>query len=271
MKKNLRQLVSLTKNYAETTRAMHASRSQLVSQFAILSEKSPLFDSVGKNTVGEEYTKELESICENSSTMTRTTLDEIIDSSMDASADSIHSIYTLQQLMGGHVVFLERDFRTKVIEVAEEWEMAVTEKVEEESKKVRRLQETRIHYEKKVNLLRQWANELEEKGKENPPAKKEKLERNEGKLKEAFELHEIEAGRLCVLLEEVVVGGWKELHNLIKNYCKWESYQADRSRKIYSKLMPATVKSTKNIHKESNSTKKKKKSKQIPPPAPLPA
>ena len=256
-KKNLRLLVSLAKNYAETTQAMHTSRSKLVNHFAILSEKSPLFDSIGKKSLDRKSTQVLKS-----STTKRTTVSEIIDSSKETAI----SVGTLQMLAATQELFLERDFRAQIIEYAVEWEKAITEKVGEELKKVRGLQTTRTHYEKKVEQLRQWANALEEKGKENPPTKAEKLVRNEGKLKEAFELHEEEAGRLCLLLEEVTTNGWKDLYNLVKNYCRWESYRVDQESGIYSELMPITLESMKTAFKKklNSTTKKKKKSKQPP-------
>jgi len=257
-KKKLRLLVTLTKDYAETTRIMHASRSNLVDHLVLLSDKSPIFDSVGKS-LDDKSSRALRSICENPSTTKRTMVNQIIDSN-----DTTKSVETLNLLAATQGTFQERDFRNQIIEYAVEWEKAVTEKVEVELKKVRSLHATRSHYEKKVEQMRQWADDLEKKGKTNPVRKVKKLEENETKLLEAFEVHEKEAGRLCVLLEEATTNSWNDLYHLVKNYCKWESYRVNQESEIYSQLMPATLESMRTAFKRnSNSTKKKKKQKSV--------
>eukprot|EP00536_Pseudo-nitzschia_multiseries_P004647 jgi/Psemu1/188484/e_gw1.78.67.1 len=221
-KKKLRLLVSLTKEYAENTRTMNESRSKLVNHMAVLSENSPIFDSVGENTLNG-------------------------------------NVGTLQQMASAQGLIQDRDFRAYVIDYAIEWEKAVSKKVESELKRVRALQTTRSHYESKVEKLRQYAEELEMKGKTNPPSQVEKLKRNETKMLEAFECHEKEAGRLCVLIEQATTDGWKDLYHLLKYYCKWESYRVEQESEVYSQLLPAALESMKAAFKEHSTAVPTKK------------
>ncbi|OEU17291.1 hypothetical protein FRACYDRAFT_184089 [Fragilariopsis cylindrus CCMP1102] len=226
-KKKLRLVVSLAKDYADTTRKMNTSRNKFVMHLGLLSEKSPLFDDVGKPLNGES-TQILQTIREDPTTNS-----------------------TLAATQG---IVNEREYNDRVVDYAIEWEKTVLEQVESELKKVRKLQGDRSYYEKKVDTLRQKANNLEEKGKTIPPSQEERLERNETKLKEAFVVHEKEAGRLCVLIEEVTSNGWKDLYHLVKNYCKWESNRVSRETDIYSELS-TTIDSMKSTYK-INSKKK---------------
>ena len=245
-KKKLRLVVSLAKDYAETTRKMNTSRNKFVMHLGLLSEKSPLFDDVGKPLNGASA-QTLQTIREDPTTKS-TVVAQV------KSKNTIRSVEALEQLAATQGIVNEREYNDRVVDYAIEWEKTVLEQVESELKKVRKLQGDRSYYEKKVDTLRQKANNLEEKGKTIPPSQVERLERNETKLKEAFVLHEKEAGRLCVLIEEVTSNGWKDLYHLVKNYCKWESNRVSRETDIYSELS-TTIDSMKSTFK-INSKKK---------------
>mmetsp|Transcript_11396 Transcript_11396/g.32822 ORF Transcript_11396/g.32822 Transcript_11396/m.32822 type:complete len:334 (+) Transcript_11396:136-1137(+) len=254
-KKKLRLLVSLANEYAEHMRTMNESKSKLVSHMALLSENSPIFESVGENTLNGKSTRALESIRGDPEVGKKTTITQIIKSSND----SVHSVGSLQQMASAQALIQDRDFRAYVIDYATEWEKAVSKKVENELKKVRALQATRSHYESKVEKLREFAEELETKGKKNPPTQVERLARNETKLLEAFECHEKEAGRLCVLIEQATSDGWKDLYHLMKYYCKWESFRVEQESEIVSEHLPAALESMKAAFKEHQTTLSSKK------------
>ena len=112
------------------------------------------------------------------------------------------------------------EYQQCVLGYALEWEQVVTSKVDLELKQVKKLQQSRLHYEKKVEGLRKKVNTLDNKGKDLSPDLMEKLARNEQKLKDAWEVHEIRASRLCFLIEEVVQYGWKDLYPLVANLIK---------------------------------------------------
>lgn len=250
-KKKLRLLIVLAKDYAETTEAMRTSRSRLVSQITHLSEKSPFYESLGGNTLDDDSTQALQSIRDEPQSGKNATISKVLKSSNGLSVEA------LQQILDTQGVLQARGYEDQIVAYTVDWEKVVTEKVEDELKKVRALQATRSHYEKKIDKLRQTANDAEKKGKQIPSAQVEKLERNEAKLKEAFEAHESEAGRLCVLIEEVTTNGWKDLYHFVKYYCKWESFRVDQESEIYSRLLPATLDSMKATLKNSSIASKK--------------
>jgi len=85
---------------------------------------------------------------------------------------------------------------------------------------------------------------MEAKGKETSK-QVERLNRNEQKLKNAWESHEQRAGKLCVLLEQVTKYGWMDLYPLVKNSIKWELNRLGRENVIYGRL-PSTLDSLKS-------------------------
>ena len=124
------------------------------------------------------------------------------------------SLAVVQKFGAAHAIGNRREYDQHVVTYAVEWEEAVTERVDRDLKHVKKLQGDRDHYEKKVEMLRKKAHDLELKGKPSPAAQVEKLERNENKLREAFIIHETEAGRLCALIETITRDGWLELYNV---------------------------------------------------------
>jgi hypothetical protein len=165
------------------------------------------------------------------------------------------SLCVLQKFASTQAVCNSREFQQHVVEYAVQWENVVTERVEKELKNVRKLQGDRTHYERKVESLRTRANDLVSKGKTSPASQADKLERNETKLKEAFVVHETEAGRLCTLIEAVTKDGWLDLYHLARNYMKWESNRMGRESDIYCKLSKTLV-SMKTTHKRNSSKKR---------------
>ena len=144
----------------------------------------------------------------------------------------------------------------------------MTTRIDYEWKQSKKLAADRGHYENKVEALRKKTNELESKGKVTPSATAEKLKRNEEKLKEAFELYELAAGKLCVLIAEATTGGWRDLYPLVQNVMDWEANRVGHEGEIYAKLLStsevlkvtymATDKSKSPTSKKT-STKKKTK------------
>jgi hypothetical protein len=149
------------------------------------------------------------------------------------------SFQSIQQLASaqGHVDTIE--FQSHVLDYVTEWERVVTTRIDSAWKNVKKLGADRGHYENKVEALRLKTNEIETKGKLTPTGTVEKLNRNEEKLKEAFEIHELAAGKLCVLMEEATIsGGWRDLFPVVKNVMKGEANRVGRENDIYAKLLP---------------------------------
>lgn len=130
----------------------------------------------------------------------------------------------------------QAEYQQHVLDYATKWEQCVTSKVDQELKTVKKLQQSRAHYEKKVEGLRRKVNALDSRGKDIPSDLLTKLERNESKLKEAWETHEWNASRLCKLIEEVVHCGWKDLLPLITNLLKVEFNRSGGALALYGKF-----------------------------------
>lgn len=141
----------------------------------------------------------------------------------------------LQELAHAQHVARNQEYRQAILEYAFEWERVVTSKVDAELKQVKKLQQSRLHYEKKVEGLRRKVNALDSKGKELSLELIEKLKRNEEKLRDAWEVHEVRSSCLCALIEEVVQYGWKDLYPLVANLMKFEFNRSGGELAMYGK------------------------------------
>lgn len=174
------------------------------------------------------------------------------------------SIATLQQLAETQGEVDAFEFQSHVLDYIIEWERVIVTRIDAALEETKKYQQDRTHYETKVEKFRKTANEMEEKGKPVSKAFAEKLERNEEKLKEAWETHEASAGRTCVLIEAATQSGWRDLYHLVKITMKWESNRCGRVTDIYSHIpksldaMKATFNSSGNGAKKSPKQKKKK-------------
>ena len=129
-----------------------------------------------------------------------------------------------------------KEFQTFVLDYATRWEEDVTSRVDKEVKQVKKLQQSRSHYEKKVDGLRKKVAGFDAKNKEIPSDLLVKVERNEIKLKDAVEAHESNASRLCALMEQVTEYGWKDLLPLVSNLLKYEFNRAGGELAMYGKF-----------------------------------
>ena len=248
MKKKLRKLVTVVKTYNDSMEAADSARNDLVEHLAHMSAKSPIYDSVG-GKLDKDAVEELKSI-RKSSKMSRT-VEEVGKAWKKRYETDVCSLKIVQDLNSSQTKVNAREYNEHVLGYVLEWEKVVTERVERELKKVRKLQGDRTHYERKVEGLRARANDLEAKGKPSPDTAVEKLERNEEKLRSAFLLHESDATRLCILIEAAAKDGWKDLYHFVKNYIKWESNRVGRESDIFCQLSDTLV-SMKSEFKENS-------------------
>ena len=172
----------------------------MVMKLAAISAKSPISDSVGNTT------KEGQSFA----------------SSIQAASKSTLSLTTIYQ--------------DSVVDYCIEWERVVTSLVDEGIKVTKKLHEGLLHYEKKVEILRRNVNSKEDSGKRVSAKLKEKSDRNETKLENAWKAHESSASMLCNLLEQVTKRGWKDLAPLVLNCIQWEIERASGDFVTFSKL-----------------------------------
>jgi predicted nucleic acid-binding Zn-ribbon protein len=146
---------------------------------------------------------------------------------------------------------MSKRYQHEIIDYIVDLDNAIETRVDTEIKQVQELHKRLLHYETKTDKLRQKVRSKESKGKTELPAKKtEKLERNEDKLNRAWKLHEAKASRVCDLLEEVTVHGWKDLYHIIGRMLDFEKDYNDEKAKVTSRL-PELKEQLEKIYKEN--------------------
>jgi hypothetical protein len=164
------------------------------------------------------------------------TVSQVAKDYRERSGADILSFLGLYGFGAAQAVVNDQEYQKDVVDFVTEWEQIITERVESGLKRVRKLASDRLHYERKIETLRNKANELEIKGRTSPTAVVERLSRNEGKLKQAFTVHEKEASQLCALMESITHEGYKDLYTLVNNYIRWEINRVGRENNITDQM-----------------------------------
>jgi IMP dehydrogenase/GMP reductase len=175
--------------------------------------------------IAEEYQQKMNTIRKND-----------ISDNHDNKKKNVTSLYGLYHFGAAQAVANDYEYQIHIVEYVTEWERIVTGRVDSELKNVRALEKDRRHYERKVDALRQKCNDLQSKNRPCPQAQLDKLQRNEDKLKEAFTIHEREAGKVCALLEAITHEGYMDLYPLVKNYMKWEMNRVGREHDVATQM-----------------------------------
>mmetsp|Transcript_31904 Transcript_31904/g.53340 ORF Transcript_31904/g.53340 Transcript_31904/m.53340 type:complete len:330 (+) Transcript_31904:131-1120(+) len=271
MKKKIRALIAAVKKYQKKTQEMQESKFELVEQFSVMSERSPVHEEIGGG-LDTETAEALKRLRQQSSSSQEqhgapTTTENVVEvaekhrKQRGGANDTTISLYGLYSFGAAQAVANDYEYQSHVVDYAIEWEKIVTERVDRELKNVRKLEADRRHYERRVEGLRQRANELESKGKVSPKSQVEKLDRNEEKLKEAFTIHEREAAKLCSLIEAVTHDGYMDLYPLVKNYMKWEINRVGREHDIATQMSATLDSLTEKCGSKKRSKKGSKKGK----------
>lgn len=116
--------------------------------------------------------------------------------------------------------------------------MAVSTQAEKALEVHRKLEQDALHYEDKVAKLRSKAIGAEGKKKVLSSNDAAKLNRNEMKLNDAWQIYEQECGRICNLFEEITHKGWKDLYPLVKNTIQWEIDRMDKETSTSAIYLP---------------------------------
>ena len=224
MKHDLRALVNVSKKYQKKMEDMQDAKFEFVDKLAGMSKRSPIYDDIGADVDGATR-KDLEKLRQRH-IQPPTTTDNVKELKEDTTGSL--SMLGLYKFGDAQASANDNEYQSLVIDYASDWEKIVTERVEAELKHVKKLESDLRHYEHKVDKLRDRSNTLEEKGKEQSKSETEKLQRNEEKLKDAFNAFEREATKTCALIEAATHDGYKDLYPLIKNYMKWEMNRIGR-------------------------------------------
>eukprot|EP00978_Attheya_sp_CCMP212_P033580 scaffold136190_cov50-Attheya_sp.AAC.1 len=183
---------------------MDKSRMAVSKLILVLSEKSPIFDQVGR-------TKKEEGKVSNSYASVNLTI----------SNEARNYITT---------------YRSSVIDYVKEWERVITQNIETDEKEVNSLNTIFLHRERKVNYLRMKINVRTKFGINVPDKMNEKVERNQVKLDKAWEDHERKASKLCEFIEEVTKRGWKDLYPLVTKMATMDSEMITKHSKLFAEL-----------------------------------
>jgi hypothetical protein len=134
---------------------------------------------------------------------------------------------------------LEAEYQGTICDYLYEWEQVVKEKVDKLLLLVNKLSNDLKHYQKKVDKLVEQ--KAQAKKKDKSWNQEEKLHRNEKKLKDASQIYEEEASKLCHLLEHVVDQGWKDLYPLVANTMKWEVQRYENDMSTFATIFPSVL------------------------------
>jgi len=117
-----------------------------------------------------------------------------------------------------------------------EWENVVTKRVNAGLKTTESLRLDLDHYQRKVEELKLQVNKLLSKGKMPDEKTKDKLKRNEEKLSNAKQIHDKASQDMCMLLEETVDHGWKDLHPILIKMAQFDMTVANDEAREFSEM-----------------------------------
>lgn len=138
-----------------------------------------------------------------------------------------------------------------VVEYVAEWDRVVSTRINSGLKTTETLRRDLDHYQRKVEELHVQVNKALTKGKMVDDKTKEKLKRNEEKHVKAKESYNIAARDMCMLLEETVDYGWKDLHPILVKMAQFDMTLAGEESKCLAE-MDAVVTALKALASSSN-------------------
>ena len=156
----------------------------------------------------------------------------VVDKDGDGT-DETHSLGSIRNLSKQQDQNGNDEYQQHILDYVVQWEQIATTTIDECLQDVKKLQQTRIHYEKKVEGLRKRVLNHDQKGKDLNTDLKEKMNRNEMKLRDAWKEHEEYASQLCMLIEEVTNEGYNDMYPLLSNLMKFEYNSSVRNYNIY--------------------------------------
>jgi hypothetical protein len=202
----------------------------LLEDFSSLSKETPLHDYVGK-MLDPDQTR----------SMTANETQLLADDT------GIKSFFSVNQTLSKHEQEMEAGYHEQVLDYITEWDISVTTKVDRAMMLHKKLEQDVLHYENKVARLRSKAHETEAKGRLLSSKQSARLNRNEMKLNDAWQIHELECGSLCNLFEEIAEYGWHELYPLVKSTVEWEINHMQREKSTFGFDLPAILAQLKAI------------------------
>lgn len=199
--KKLKGLVVALQNHNVAAIAMQKSQLDLAKYVGAMSNNSPLFTCTGKQ-----------------------------DSQDDGPACSYLSIHEGLAVKADN---FSSKFAQHILSYAIEWDKILDERIQVGLKKTEGLRLDLDHYQKKVETLRTAMNIAMAKGKVPQQKDRERLARNEEKLIASKASFDKISHDMCILIEEVTVRSWRDLHPLMVKLIQYDITEAaDRSKRL---------------------------------------
>jgi len=227
--RKLRKAVKQAKLYQEARQEAEAARTKMVEDFGSLSETTPLHNLVGKkaNIAGIEDV-------------------DARKAAEAAKTQGVRSYKSIDQLVELQGNVSGEEYQEEIVKYIDAWDEAVSTRVNKGMQLHKKLEQDVLHYENKVSKLRSQAHDLEANGKFLSSKQAARLNRNEMKLNDAWQIHELECSSICNLLEEITQQGWHDLFPIVKSSIEWEIRRMEREISTYGLGLPGLLKTLGN-------------------------
>lgn len=227
--KQLQNLITHVKAHGKALDTLSRTRVAVANGVAILSRDSPLYDWTASfthfqgggggddendndadNTDSDNFhSTEIKTGSDHRGYESSRNAQDNLEDSEGLSYQSVH--YEFAKTSQQH----HAQYVKKVVDYAVQWEKVVTTRISADLKTAEQLRVELVHYQSKVDTLRQQVDSVLAKGKRPKDDLSDKLERNTEKLKDGRDSYEAFTDNLCSLLEEVVKRSWRDLHPLL--------------------------------------------------------
>mmetsp|Transcript_1346 Transcript_1346/g.2664 ORF Transcript_1346/g.2664 Transcript_1346/m.2664 type:complete len:388 (-) Transcript_1346:69-1232(-) len=215
---HLNELKPIIKSYQQANKELHAARTKLYSDLAVMSVDSPFYDIVGKKLDSDALSE-------------APTTEAAIQV---AEESQTHSLVGVNQIAKASLPVLEAEYQEQIVDYILEWQAAVANKVDKLMKDTEDMRVKQQHYRVKLEKLREEKSASDAKGKDFPMRKREKLVRNEEKYRQSMNEHEEKASELCHMLESVVNLAWQDMMPLVQHTMIWERARYDNDDGSYA-------------------------------------
>jgi len=214
MRANIRQLIEALRAQHLTLLRMNETRLKVALRIAALAEGS---------AIGEEAGDVPPTAVQNGATVDDT--DPDLSSYM-----AVHSRVSSRQKANAD------RFLKHIVEYAIEWEKVIVARVTTSLKTSENLRRDLDHYASKVESLKLECNKAIARGRMVDGKVTTRLQRNEEKRSQAKTEYDVFAAGLMVLLEEVCVRGWKDLHPILLKLAQFDRTTSGEESGVFGHL-----------------------------------
>mmetsp|Transcript_21990 Transcript_21990/g.32479 ORF Transcript_21990/g.32479 Transcript_21990/m.32479 type:complete len:457 (-) Transcript_21990:131-1501(-) len=150
--------------------------------------------------------------------------------------DNSKSYSTIHQNLSKKINGYSDKYQQFVVEYVMEWDKVISTRINSGLRTTDTLRRDLDHYQRKVEELHIQVNKSLAKGKMVEDKTKEKLKRNEEKYAKAKESYNKAARDMCMLLEETVDRGWKDLHPILVKMAQFDMTLAGEESKSLAEM-----------------------------------